>query len=370
MNWIKEHKLLVAIVLVAAVAVGTVGGVEIADRPRFCGVLCHEMQYYVDSLERSPHGKNEKGVEVICMDCHSEQGFVNHTIEHVKASFLITEHFNEHYKEDHFGIHAAAKADYEKHSCTGCHPGRSEEAFFMRVPEYKDEMVNENCLRCHGSVLEEKQSSEKRLTSVAIPHALHRENGILCTECHGLVVHGSNPNGFNKPSMHTCFEKCHDDKNAPRSKCEVCHVLPNNMLIGTGGRGVPDTEGVMSGSVSCPECHSMQEPAITHGVITFRFEPQSCIDCHDDDYGKMVRDWQKDRQKKLANLDRRFGEIFEKVQKKAFNADLDNYIKSANENLTLIRMDPSKGVHNPQYIDTLSASVNKNLDMAAKRLSL
>ena len=362
-KWIKEHKFASVLLALVGGTVGLVGGIKMADRPWFCGLACHEMQYYVDSLAKSRHGNSTK-MEVICMDCHSEQGFINHTIEHVKASLLITEHFNEHYKEDHKGFHKEFSEDFQKHPCQECHPGRDKLAEFMEVPDFKNEMVIENCQRCHEEVLEGKSSP---IAEISIPHSLHKEKNVLCTQCHRLVVHGTDPQGFNKPSMHVCFEKCHDDKKATRSNCEACHGLPSKMFAGTGGREVPDTAGIMTGAVKCPECHIQKDPPTKHGAIKYEFNPQSCVDCHSEGYDKQVADLQKDYTEKLEKLEERFKSISKKAEKASKSEPME-LLNLAEYNLEMIKRDQSRGVHNPQYIDAIATVVNTTMDEAGKKL--
>ncbi|MBI4651486.1 NapC/NirT family cytochrome c [Candidatus Desantisbacteria bacterium] len=172
-EWIKKNLVLTIVIVIVAGTVAFVAGIKLADKPFFCGMLCHEMQPHVDSLKANFHGAKD----VICMDCHSEQGFINHATEHLAALSLLGGHFSKSYLEDEFGFHKnvqgfnaeemnfKGKTDTEEEKkllgkCAECHPNRMGTSYYMKVPEHKKEMITENCIRCHEEVEAQKQEGE------------------------------------------------------------------------------------------------------------------------------------------------------------------------------------------------------------------
>lgn len=128
----------------------------------------------------------------------------------------------------------------------------------------------DRCSACHV----------QRLSGLSDVEQLHQthlgEHAIDCFRCHNVMQHG-------KVQMAAALQQnctnCHRPTHTPQEQ----------MYIGIGGRGVPDTPDTMFlARVGCDSCHVEVEGGTEAKAKALR---DSCTHCHGAGYGRMVDDW-------------------------------------------------------------------------------
>jgi nitrate/TMAO reductase-like tetraheme cytochrome c subunit len=356
-DFIKKHKKKLIIIIAIFAVIGTVATIELlhyTSEPEFCNLFCHEMGPEVDSWEKSWHA--QRGVD--CKACHYGAGIKGVIVAKWNAQTQLWHHITGAYANhplEEAKEHGFELAEQNIHQ-------KGNKIYYIKAHGYAIDVINYNCKRCHENVAEIERSSGR---SVRMAHKQHGERGVECSDCHINIVHGLDPKGLNYPSMWTCF-KCHNDKDAPREDCGLCHVGQKEMWEGTGAQGVPfGAPADMLGEVDCSECHLEEEDYIPP-------QRELCIECHDDDesYGKMLEDWQLEVKKNsntlrniLDEVEHRIKEMEESgIEVKDFAKAKELYEK-ARFNASVVEQDGSEGAHNFDYaISTLYVSLKMARD--------
>lgn len=128
----------------------------------------------------------------------------------------------------------------------------------------------DRCSTCHVSRIESYDDHER-------VHTIHlRDHQIDCARCHNSMEHG-------KVAMTTALgERC-DNCHKPQ------HSSQEQMYIGIGGQGVPDTPSTMFlARVACDSCHGEPGADPRKGAAELR---RSCVTCHGPGFDRMVDDW-------------------------------------------------------------------------------
>ena len=239
-NWILEHKVPIAIVLIllfSAVAVVSEKVLDITENPAFCGKNCHIMRPYYDSWRTSSHN------DVRCVECHYEPGLVGHI--RGKINGLMQFYSYETTVEDYSG------------------------KLYARV-------MDKNCLLCHEQRI---FSSDINYMGVNFSHKNHllqsrRGIGLTCTSCHSMLVIGmSEHRSVTDPSCSQCHPNIIQQDIGhivvTTSTCFTCHF-----------RDVPGNTSISG----CPSCHGA--PKQTHKNYTsFNHsihinKGYDCLACH------------------------------------------------------------------------------------------
>ncbi len=379
-GWIKKNLMLVIVVAAVLGSISFYVGIKVADQPWFCGLACHEMDPHYESLKANFHGKNG----VVCMDCHSYQGFFHHAEEHILASGLVVPHITKVYLNDHHSNFHANVPDFDMEGwdfkgktireqreifkqCRRCHQNRLDKSYFMFMPKgEKDEMVTSNCKRCHPAVAKQAEEDTEKAKEALYKegknapnkmpnvHPLHLGMDVYCNTCHNRVVHNNNPE-TSPMAMGDCTT-CHDGENAPFEDCKMCHVGIKKIFDGNTGRGIEETASVMQ-DIECLDCHNSQRQ--------YTVSSQACVDCHEDDsYGKpMIDDWQGVYNEKLALATK----AYEKAKVNLKEADrkgkdvsgIVSVFKDGEYNYNLALIDGSHGVHNAEFTTPLLENAAK-----------
>jgi nitrate/TMAO reductase-like tetraheme cytochrome c subunit len=116
-------------------------------------------------------------------------------------------------------------------SCTDCHASPGE--IIPRKFSASDELMNQNCLRCHPAIQNGEQTNLQTVRVVYISHKLHADKKALCLDCHRNIEHDPLAPRTNRPTMETCYH-CHQAH--PRTQaCDKCH--PINLVSGKKEKG-------------------------------------------------------------------------------------------------------------------------------------
>ncbi|MBI5418261.1 ammonia-forming cytochrome c nitrite reductase subunit c552 [Candidatus Poribacteria bacterium] len=410
-EWIKKNLVLAIVIAIALGVVGLVGGIKVADMPFFCGMLCHEMQPHVDSLAANFHGKNG----VICMDCHSKQGFINHTLEHMVSAKLMIPHLSKVYLEDEHGRHKDVKGFNAEEmnfrgkvdspveeemfkKCLTCHPERLSKSYYMKAVHHMEEVVTANCKRCHtgiaGSGIENAEEAKKLLTNFEKPllvevatgelvdsdaakrltdarelfngftrpqklanvHPLHIGKDILCVKCHNRVVHSNHPQKHT-PTMDVCFA-CHNKGGkAPEVECPVCHIGQANLFAGVKAKDIAESPAFMK-DIACTDCH----------INNMKFDVSACVGCHDDSYKDKLAEFKNNYKTKFEAVSKQYEEINKALEEGKSLGQAAATFKRATFNFKYAGNDGSKGMHNPDFTDALLTKSQEDFTEVQKAL--
>ena len=182
---------------------------------------CHAMEHYYKTWESSTHGNYR------CVDCHVEPGFAN-----------LMKHYARSTREIFTNL-----VGESGHSNNFVQP------------------TNALCLSCHTEYRSVSASGD-----LIIPHEQHvKMRKLECVDCHRYLVHFTNPEGKNTPSMTICY-KCHDGKKATK-ECKACHTkkaFPESHKAANWDE-VHGAQAAVSGK-TCAQCHA--------------WTPRYCEDCH------------------------------------------------------------------------------------------
>jgi len=115
-------------------------------------------------------------------------------------------------------------------TCTDCHTNPGE--IIPHKFSASDDLMNNNCLRCHQSIPQGEQTDLQNVRVVKISHKLHTEKKVLCIDCHRNIQHDTLSPRTNRPKMETCYH-CHQAH--PRTQaCDKCH--PINLVYSKKGK--------------------------------------------------------------------------------------------------------------------------------------
>ena len=355
-EFLKKHqKKLIIIGVIGAVvgAIATYEMIHLTSVPEFCNLFCHEMTPEVESWERSQHA--QRGID--CKECHYGEGVMGVVLAKYYAQYQLLHHITGSYSNhplEEAKEHGFELAEQNIHM-------KGNQVYYMKAHGYALDVINYNCKRCHTNVFDIERSSGR---SVKMAHKQHMEKGFECTDCHINIVHGTDPEGYNLPTMWTCF-KCHNDEKAPRTECTLCHVGQKEMWDGVGAKDVDDEAAMMLGEVDCIECHLEEDDYVPPSGA------QVCVDCHgEDSYAQDMKDWQDEVRKKsltlrniLDELAQRMKDISESGKKVADYEEAKELYSKARYNANAVEHDGSKGVHNYDYaVSILDASLKMARD--------
>ena len=150
------------------------------------------------------------------------------------------------------------------------------------------------------------------------------------------------------------------------SKCADCHDLQAQFIRGEALGEKESQPDVMAMGVKCKECHTTI--AQGHSLAEVK---KTCVQCHEDRYGKMADEWQEEiagRTKKLKlsletlRAQRKAIPDTEKKVVEALTKEVGDLLKAVGE-------DKSKGVHNFAYAQRLVGEAEEKVLSIKRRLS-
>jgi hypothetical protein len=266
------------------------------------------------AVAEAGHETHVKVDEAVCFTCHFKgaekgQAVTGCLVCHGPPTTVVT---HQGFQFDH--------GTYLKRNvrCNLCH---------VEVIRGDANVPRERCASCHVSRIEAYDQIDR-------VHEIHlKRRQIDCKRCHNRMEHG-------KIQMAAALGE----------RCENCHkpthTPQEQMYIGIGGEGVPDTPSTMFlARVACDSCHGEPGGDPRRGAEQLR---KSCVTCHGQGFDRMVDDWINEVGTLLADVSgavtraeaqaRAAGE-----RGKAFAARLER----ARHNVDFVRR--SRGEHNIRY---------------------
>ena len=214
-----------------------------------------------------------------------------------------------------------------------------------------------DCVKCHKDDLDKYHNLdiERKDTlswTVSFRHSQHPEQDLSCKECHPI----SQENDAGIVEYNLNCSKCHhvSEKKTESIECVECHKEPSEYLKGeTGVEGITPLPDMMSRAVKCEDCHKYDGEG-----LKFKGVKEYCIECHNDDYGKLYNAWTKtikDRLRdfnfRVQSLDEESGFLYknesnvdmEKKEEAVGQSNLDTFMEKTGKTVDLIT---KYGTHN------------------------
>ena len=193
------------------------------------------------------------------------------------------------------------------------------------------------CATCHVSRIEAYDNVER-------VHAIHlKTHQVDCQRCHNSLTHGKVAMA---PALGERCENCHRPAHTPQEQ----------MYIGVGGQGVPDTPSTMFlARVACDSCHGEPGGDPRKGAEQLR---RSCVSCHGQGFDRMVDDWIGELGALTATVSATVARA--EAQPPAVKARPENeaLLARARHNLEFVRR--SHGEHNIRYAVELLRRTNED----------
>jgi nitrate/TMAO reductase-like tetraheme cytochrome c subunit len=287
-------------------------------------------------------GELRRGKQLRCTSCHSQIVQGNHLAVTTVTCNLC------HFKE---------RANDPIAGCVGCHrsPPRvvSPAGFVVDHEQYVRDLVS--CTSCHSQVVSGTGDAEQarcynchnepariaEFDNTPLVHRVHiSDHNIECTQCHTPIQH-------RLVSLSVGAEL----------DCSGCHQrvheAQQQLYAGIGGHGVDNTPSAMFlARVSCTGCHELNKPIRGHEQVRLAGEA-SCLSCHGIEYVNILPSWQREMDRKLAEVDR----VVRGASEAAGSASVrtrgtvDSLLGLAVQNLAFVRQ--GKSAHNIGYADRL-----------------
>jgi hypothetical protein len=177
----------------------------------------------------------------------------------------------------------------------------------------------ERCSSCHVSRIEAYSDSER-------VHRIHlSQHEIDCQRCHNTMEHGE---VAMVAALGERCENCHRPTHTPQEE----------MYIGIGGQGVPETPSTMFlARVACDSCHGEPGGDPRRGAAALR---KSCVTCHGSGMDRMVDDW-------INEMGALTAEVGGTVSRADSAARGSAALQRAHHNLDFVRS--ARGEHNIRY---------------------
>jgi len=189
-------------------------------------------------------------------------------------------------------------------------------------------LVPSECKNCHYG----QEKVTVNAFGITFSHDIHiNTNKIPCSKCHS----NREKHGQTIITRAECLN-CHHTQN--KVSCEYCHKTQAGFYQGTidlTGNAEPDY--MSQGDVDCLGCHSGEE-----GEPVIRPTGETCQNCHEEDYGDYLSEWQSEVETNINRLE-------SLLQEKATSLPVEQ-ISLIRDGVNKIKDDGSRGVHNSEEI--------------------
>ncbi len=386
----KKRLIIIGSFLIVFGAVATYEMIHLSSEPWFCNWFCHEMTPEVDAWKKSFHASLDPPVK--CVECHYGPGVWGVVIAKYNAQYQLLHHATGSYANHPLSKMAKHNKELEEEGLPPIELApqnihqKGEKVYYMKAHGYALQVINDNCKRCHQNYADIVRSKGR---SVRMDHKGHLGRGFECTDCHIEIVHGTDPEGLNLPTMLTCF-RCHNDKTAPRENatnedgevlegqgCVLCHEGQKHMWAGIDAKGVEETPSEMLNNEDCDDCPTCIDCHEADAKYAPPKNDDICVDCHDDDYRGIVKEWQTEIDRKTSRLTRRLNTLGKRIREYAGSGDeyktakasaAQAFYDDALFNTNMVTHDGSRGVHNYEYAVAIVDAAIEQLKQAENEL--
>lgn len=200
------------------------------------------------------------------------------------------------------------------------------------------------CSNCHVGI----EEITKEIYGMKFPHKKHFvEQNIKCATCHS----NARKHGELIATKKSCAS-CHHQQ--PQKNCGGCHQLQQVFYQGGSllDQAIPK-EVMAEAEVECQDCHLNAQNKI------YLPDENKCLDCHEEEYGKMLKEWQQETKNNLrllrASLIKSKKKIQLSAQEKALFTAIENMLKK-------IELDGSFGAHNYLFIEETINNYKKKFE--------
>jgi hypothetical protein len=333
-----------------------------AEVPDARCLACHERQDldpdkpFLEGIHFSHKnhlGEMRRGKRLHCTSCHSGltmgEGAESATHVAVEESVCFTCHFKGaekgqavtgclvcHGPPSKVVTHQGFEFDHGSYlqrnvRCNLCH---------VEVVRGDANVPRSRCATCHVSRIEAYEDVER-------VHDIHlRRRLIDCKRCHTTIEHG---NVQMAAALGERCENCHKPAHTPQEQ----------MYVGIGGTGVPDTPSTMFlAQVACDSCHGEPGRDPRKGAEELR---KSCVTCHGAGYDRMVDDWISE----LSSLASEVRSVLARAEAVAGSKRADPALAAARHNVEFVAR--ARGEHNIHYaVDLLRLARRNAVEVLAR----
>ena len=203
------------------------------------------------------------------------------------------------------------------------------------------------CSNCHAGI----EEINTQVFGLTFPHQNHLvQQNIECSSCHS----NARKHGEFIATKQGCARCHHQDS---EKSCDSCHQLQATLQKGGELAGQEVPQDMMSeAEVECIACHLDENDQVIQAT------KNSCIECHDDDYGEMYSEWQDT----VKSLIQSFTNLSKAKKKLSLTKEERAQIRDMEKFVTKIQLDGSSGVHNYMFIEETLTSFKGRLESIKK----
>lgn len=255
-------------------------------------ILCH------DDSEVNTEGHGKLIIEKEnCLKCHH----VELKVSECKRCHNDIDGNPMKYKEEKFIHGFTVESDVD---CGLCHvkdPNASMKDEEINCVKCHHTTPDLDCVKCHKDDLDKYHNldierKDSLSWTVSFRHSQHPEQNMSCKECHSI----SHENDAGIVEYNLNCSKCHH-ASEEKIACVKCHMEPSEYLRGKiEVEEITPVPDMMSMAVKCEDCHKYDDEG-----LKFKGVKEYCIECHNDDYGKLYNAWTKTIKDRLREFNRR-----------------------------------------------------------------
>ena len=255
-------------------------------------ILCH------DDSEVNTEGRGKLIIEKEnCLKCHH----VELKVSECKRCHNDIDGNPMKYKEEKFIHGFTVESDVD---CGLCHvkdPNASMKDEEINCVKCHHTTPDLDCVKCHKDDLDKYHNldierKDSLSWTVSFRHSQHPEQNMSCKECHSI----SHENDAGIVEYNLNCSKCHH-ASEEKIACVKCHMEPSEYLRGKiEVEEITPVPDMMSMAVKCEDCHKYDDEG-----LKFKGVKEYCIECHNDDYGKLYNAWTKTIKDRLREFNRR-----------------------------------------------------------------